>query len=33
MDEHYRFSSVSYFCRAFKAEVGKTPLGYRKAGN
>ncbi|MBQ3015584.1 MAG: helix-turn-helix transcriptional regulator [Clostridia bacterium] len=33
VSERCGFSSVSYFCRAFKAEVGKTPLGYRKAGN
>jgi len=26
------FGSVSYFCRVFKAETGKSPLTYRKTG-
>jgi AraC-like DNA-binding protein len=24
------FNDVAYFCRAFKAEAGMTPLQYRK---
>lgn len=30
ISEKYGFSSVSYFCQAFKAENGDTPLQYRK---
>jgi AraC-like DNA-binding protein len=30
VSERCGFSSVSYFCRAFKEETGKTPLEYRK---
>ncbi len=30
VSERCGFSSVSYFCRIFKEEIGKTPLKYRK---
>lgn len=30
ISEDFGFSSVSYFCQAFKAETGYTPLQYRK---
>ena len=30
ISEHCGFSSISYFCRVFKEETGKTPLEYRK---
>lgn len=30
ISERCGFSSISYFCRAFKKEVGRTPLEYRK---
>ena len=30
VSEECGFSSVGYFCRAFKSEVGLTPLAYRK---
>ena len=30
VSERCGFSSISYFCRAFKEETGKTPLEYRK---
>ena len=30
ISERCGFSSISYFCRAFKEETGKTPLEYRK---
>lgn len=32
VSERCGFSSVSYFCRAFKDETGMTPLQYRKSG-
>ena len=30
VSEECGFSSIGYFCRVFKAEVGSTPLAYRK---
>ena len=30
VSEECGFSSAGYFCRAFKTEVGLTPLAYRK---
>ena len=30
VSERCGFSSISYFCRVFKAEMGKTPLEYRR---
>jgi AraC-like DNA-binding protein len=30
ISEQCGFSSISYFCRVFKEEIGKTPLEYRK---
>jgi AraC-like DNA-binding protein len=30
ISEECGFSSVGYFCRVFKSEVGSTPLAYRK---
>jgi AraC-like DNA-binding protein len=30
ISERCGFSSISYFCRVFKNETGKTPLEYRR---
>ncbi len=33
ISERCGFSSISYFCRVFKNDTGKTPLGFRKSIN
>ena len=32
ISERCGFSGISYFCRVFKQDTGKTPLGFRKSG-
>jgi AraC-like DNA-binding protein len=32
ISERCGFSSISYFCRVFKQDTGRTPLGFRKSG-
>ena len=32
ISERCGFCSISYFCRVFKQDTGRTPLGFRKSG-